>query len=102
VIIRPLIRTLLVHPDSENSNDLLENQKTLVSYCSKNSLRTTQKTSVKQANKEYSIIFTEKMSQEDIKDDHFTICDNMLLQLLGVQPLTNFLFWILDQDLTTY
>lgn len=43
----------------------------------------------KQANKEYSIILTEKMSQENIKDKLFTISNNMIFYLDGAQLLTN-------------
>lgn len=57
---------------------------------------------VKQANKEYPIILTEKMSQENIKDKLFTISNNIIFHLDGAQLLTNCSFRVFTWNVVFY
>ena len=61
-----------------------------------------QSSNVKQANKEYSIILAEKMTQEDIKDKLFTIRNNMIFHLDDAQLLANCSFRVFTWNIVFY
>jgi len=63
IVIRSVIRNISVRRDSENGNDPLESSKTAAYFCSSGNDRAIQSLRVKQANKGYSIILTERVLQ---------------------------------------